>query len=465
MNKKTSFANALASLQALPSPRGAALQMIQIARRDTAPFEEIVRVARADPALCGRLIHAANRLRVDVWSPTGALEVAVQRLGLAATRQIALGFSLIGEHRSGNCSGFDYENFWNTSLLRGLAAQTLAQRFRSADPSEAFVLGLLLEIGKLALAGAQPDTYARILAQGKPAEAELRAAERAHFGIDHGELAAVLMEQWMLPSETIRALRDFFTPTQAGSGSTTAHWKLPLAEAIAHAALAPLNNAAAWTHVALLMAGKAGIEPAVLEEIAQAVAIEAAEWAPLLRLPVPRAIKLDFNAYADPASGTSTDRSVTAESSDPKMRVLLIDDSEDELLLLRPVLETNGYLVSTADNAEQSLESIVDAPPDIVITDWQMPGMSGPELCRVLRATRIGARLHLIVRTGKTQDEDLVAAIHAGANDFVSKSSTDAVLMARLHAGANAARRRGARAMETAGLARCASDLAVLGLT
>lgn len=465
MNKKTSFTNALASLQPLPSPRGAALLMIQIARRDTASFEQIVRVARADPALCGRLIHAANRLRVDVWSPTGTLEVAVQRLGLAATRQIALGFSLVGEHRSGSCRAFDYENFWTISLLRGLAAQALARRLGGTDPSEAFVLGLLLEIGRLALAGVQPDAYAALLERSHLSGTQLRAAEGVRFGINHGELGAVLMEQWMLPAQTIRVARDYFAPIEAQTGSTAEHSRLLLAEAIAQAALAPPSSASAWTHAALETAARADIDPVGVEEIAQAVANEAAEWAPLLRLPVPSEFSLHFDEYADPRSGVPSEPSTFAQTSAPNLRILLVDDDEDELLLLRPALEMRGYRVGTALSAEQGIELILDSPPDIVITDWQMPRMSGPELCRVLRATHIGVRMHLIVRTGKSQDEDLVTAIHAGANDFVSKHSAEAVLMARVEAGADAVRRCSARVAELVRVTRLTADLAVNGLT
>lgn len=464
MNKKPLFSNALASLHPLPSPRGAALHMIHIARRENASFEEIVRVTRTDPALCGRLIQAANRLRHESWEPTGALEVAVQRLGLTATRQIALGFSIVGEHRSGNCTAFDYENFWTGSLLRGLAAQALARRFRQVDPSEAFVLGLLLDIGRLAFAGVRPDVYAALLKVNPHAGEKLRAAERASFGIDHGELGATLMEQWMLPKETIRAVRSHFGSPDCGAPSVAEHWKLHIAEAVVQAAMAPARSAPAWTHVALDTAARAGIDPDTLEEVVLSVADEAAQWAPLLHLPVPRTLNVDIGGYVDLWPDADADHPVTPAQPGPELRVLLVDDDELELLLLRPILEKKGYRVQTALSAEESLESILDAPPDIVITDWQMPGMSGPELCRVLRATRIGARLHLIVRTGKSRDEDLVTAIHAGANDFVSKNSAEAVLLARVHAGAGATRRCASRAHETSKVSRKAAELAVAGL-
>lgn len=454
MNKRTPFASALASLNPLPSPRGASLHMVRMAQKSDVSIEELVRVARSDPALCGRLIHAANRLRVDVWSPTGALEVAVQRLGFAATRQIALGFSIVGEHLTGHCSAFDYDHFWTASLWRGVAAQALSARIGRAASSDTFVLGLLLDVGRLAFATAQPAAYSALLEKGHPEGARLRGAERECFGIDHGELGALLLEQWMLPSQAVAAVRDFHD--ESGTPVTATRQTLFLADAIARAALAPADVAPAWTHVALKAATSCGLDAASLNEIARTVAAEAAQWGPLLRLPVPRIAQQDFERYGEPH----------ADGADARpLRILLVDDEEDEHLLLRLVLEAHGYCVSAANSADAALEAIFDAPPDMVITDWQMPGMSGPELCHALRKTRIGENLHLIIRTGRERKEDLVEGINAGANDFISKNSAESVLLARVQAGARAALQAVSRTAQLARVTRRAGDLAVLGLT
>lgn len=432
----------LADLHPLPSPRGAALHLIRATQRDDASIEEVVRVARADPSLCGRLIHAANRLNVDKWPRTGALEVAIQRLGFTSARRIALGFSLVGEHRTGHCPAFDYDGFWITSLLRGLAAQALAQRLRSAAPADAFVLGLLLDVGRLALATALPAAYAELLRCNADPGTRLLEAERARFGIDHGELGVKLMQRWMLPSEAVAAAQRHFGSPDAQPGDSAEHGYLVLAERLAQAALASEDTSLAWTHAALHAAAAGGIDAQTLDQIAHAIASEATDWAPLLHLPIPQMMRVDFITYSDPMYGdpmVSSDDPVSNPLAVKDLRILLVDDDEDEHLLLRPILEKCGYRITAVNSADAAIASICDTAPDIVITDWQMPGMSGPELCRTLRRTRVCEHVHLILRTGKSRDQDLVAGIQAGANDFVSKDATNSTLLARVLAGARTA--------------------------
>jgi diguanylate cyclase (GGDEF)-like protein len=78
--------------------------------------------------------------------------------------------------------------------------------------------------------------------------------------------------------------------------------------------------------------------------------------------------------------------------------------------------------------------AISDAP-QMVITDWVMPGMSGPELCTSLRQTEAGRRMYLVVLTSREEEDNVVAGLEAGANDYLTKPFNPRILLARVQAG------------------------------
>ena len=116
----------------LPSPKGVALQLINLTRDEDVSRAEIVRTLMADPALCGRLIKVANGANLAGCRPVASVAAALTVLGLSAVRNLALSFSLLSAYRDGVCQAFDYPAFWTRSLNAGLAARILAARLRSA---------------------------------------------------------------------------------------------------------------------------------------------------------------------------------------------------------------------------------------------------------------------------------------------------------------------------------------------
>ncbi|MBS0003079.1 MAG: HDOD domain-containing protein, partial [Thioalkalivibrio sp.] len=113
----------------LPSPKGVALAVMRLARRDDVTMEKIAEVVQTDPAITGRLIRLANSA-LHAGRPVAALRDAVVRLGLCTVSQVTLGFSLVDQYRDGPCKAFDYERFWSRSLLMALAAREFGQRAR-----------------------------------------------------------------------------------------------------------------------------------------------------------------------------------------------------------------------------------------------------------------------------------------------------------------------------------------------
>jgi two-component system cell cycle response regulator len=113
-------------------------------------------------------------------------------------------------------------------------------------------------------------------------------------------------------------------------------------------------------------------------------------------------------------------------------RVLVVDDDELVLTHLSAVIGEAGFQVSTASNAEAALKHLQHEFAPIVILDRNMPGMDGLELCRTIRRTAYPGYVYVVLLTVQDAEEDILAGLGAGADDYVSKRASTAQLLARL---------------------------------
>ena len=116
-------------------------------------------------------------------------------------------------------------------------------------------------------------------------------------------------------------------------------------------------------------------------------------------------------------------------------RVLIVDDDPSVLALLRRYLTIGGYEVISAENGAEALQMVLADAPPIVITDWSMPEMDGVELTRALRTQDGIGYIYVIILTAHTEEDRLVAAFDAGADDYLTKPVEPKELLARLRAG------------------------------
>jgi DNA-binding response OmpR family regulator len=114
--------------------------------------------------------------------------------------------------------------------------------------------------------------------------------------------------------------------------------------------------------------------------------------------------------------------------------ILIADDDEDIRELVAFKLETAGFAVTTVDNGVSALSAAVENPPDLVVLDVMMPGLSGIEVCRALRADRTTAHLPIILLTARAQEDDVQVGLGAGADDYVVKPFSPRDLVSRVEA-------------------------------
>ena len=112
--------------------------------------------------------------------------------------------------------------------------------------------------------------------------------------------------------------------------------------------------------------------------------------------------------------------------------VLAVDDLDINLRLLSDFLSPKGFRVITAANGPDALQEVARAAPDTIILDLTMPGMSGIDVCRILKSDPKTRHIPVIMLTGNANRESNLAAIEAGADDFVSKPFDSVLLEARI---------------------------------
>jgi DNA-binding response OmpR family regulator len=114
--------------------------------------------------------------------------------------------------------------------------------------------------------------------------------------------------------------------------------------------------------------------------------------------------------------------------------ILVADDDEDIRELVTFKLEAAGFEVVAVDNGLSALSAARERPPALVVLDVMMPGLSGIDVCRALRAEQTTAHLPIILLTARAQEGDVQAGFGAGADDYVVKPFSPRELVSRVEA-------------------------------
>jgi two-component system phosphate regulon response regulator PhoB len=132
-------------------------------------------------------------------------------------------------------------------------------------------------------------------------------------------------------------------------------------------------------------------------------------------------------------------------------RILVVEDESALSLLLSYNLEAEGFLVERVERGDEADLRLVEAPPDLVILDWMLPGVSGLEICRRMRAREQTRTLPVIMLTARGDESERVRGLSTGADDYVIKPFSVPELMARVRALLRRARPDRVAAMLSAG--------------
>ncbi|UCH06446.1 MAG: response regulator transcription factor [Deltaproteobacteria bacterium] len=117
-----------------------------------------------------------------------------------------------------------------------------------------------------------------------------------------------------------------------------------------------------------------------------------------------------------------------------KEKILVIDDEEDILELLKYNLSREGYKVSCAASGEETLRAVRSGIPDLIVLDLMLPGIDGLDVARQLKNDAKTKDVPIVILTAKGEEADIVTGLELGADDYVTKPFSPRVLLARVRA-------------------------------
>lgn len=112
--------------------------------------------------------------------------------------------------------------------------------------------------------------------------------------------------------------------------------------------------------------------------------------------------------------------------------VLIADDDEGIRSLIRVTLDTGRFRIAEAEDGEAALSEARRLRPALIFLDWRMPGRSGIEVCRALRADPTSARTRIVMVTARSSPADREAVLRAGADDFIAKPFSPVALLEKV---------------------------------
>jgi len=115
-----------------------------------------------------------------------------------------------------------------------------------------------------------------------------------------------------------------------------------------------------------------------------------------------------------------------------RQSVLVVEDEEDIMEVIRFNLEKEGYEVHQALSGEKALQVIENNLPSLVLLDLMLPGINGLDLCRIFKQNDRTKAIPVIMLTAKSEDADIVAGLEMGAEDYITKPFSPRVLIARV---------------------------------
>jgi diguanylate cyclase (GGDEF)-like protein len=190
----------------LPSIPAVALEILRLAENPDATLKEMASAIEKDPAVTAKILKLVNSPLFGVSKKISSLDQAVGLLGRRTIKIMALSFSVVDVVRETDMDGFDIEAFWRRSLTTAVSARLIGQTMHQALAEEAFVGGLLADIGMVAAWICAPDDYHPVIQESSDSTKSITEIEADRLGVTHAGLSSELLQSWGLPEDLGRAI-------------------------------------------------------------------------------------------------------------------------------------------------------------------------------------------------------------------------------------------------------------------
>lgn len=203
----------IADGEGLPSLSPLTIRLVEIAADDCSSASDLASIIEKDPALTTRLLRLVNSAFYARRERITSVRRGVVQVGFNQVRLMALSLSLRDTFPLGKVGAMHYDHFWKTSLYRALIAKNFVQSAQSSDlnPEEAFIGGLILEIGMLMLFNLCPDDIKEVFPGGNIPLEKAIEWEEENLGINHRETGRLVLQQWLFPEHLVES-QNYFGP-------------------------------------------------------------------------------------------------------------------------------------------------------------------------------------------------------------------------------------------------------------
>ncbi len=221
----------LAAVRDLPPLPSVVLELVESLGHDELGAAQYAAKISRDQALAAKTMRLANSSFYGRGGQVRSVAEAIGVLGLRTVRGVVTAAGLAGSFR--RHPGFDHDAFWRHSIGSALCAQALAGELHRDDGDLAFTVGLLHDIGRLALASAFAPAHAEVERRRRDTDCPDLDAERAVLGLDHAEVGGLIALQWNFAPAIVDAISQHHAP--AATAEVTLTGIAHVADAIAHA--------------------------------------------------------------------------------------------------------------------------------------------------------------------------------------------------------------------------------------
>lgn len=198
----------------LPTLPGVAVKILEAVKSDELSLQELGGIISTDPVLSSEVLKLINSSFFSIPRKVTSVNHAVNLLGLNAVKNLALSFSLVKDFKNAANSRFDYDTFWKGSIIAAITSKYLAKRIRPSFAEDAFFLGLLHNIGMLALNQGIPDQYDLVARERETNSGSWHEAENKVLGFDHAGFGHYLVRSWDMPESFSVPIRFHHAPEE-----------------------------------------------------------------------------------------------------------------------------------------------------------------------------------------------------------------------------------------------------------
>ncbi len=193
----------------LPTPPGVVVRLLELTQAEDVKLKDIVDTIGMDPGLSAKILKFANSPMAGLPRSVTSLQQAISLIGIRGVKMMALSFSLVSSSADAQCEGFDQSLFWSQSLACGVASRVLAEHSKCQAAEEAFMAGLLSQIGRNVLAVGLGPVYSKVLSLAAERPRALPEIESKALGSTYTKVGASLLAEWGIPARLVEAIGTF----------------------------------------------------------------------------------------------------------------------------------------------------------------------------------------------------------------------------------------------------------------